>query len=790
VRELTPPYDSSITELDLAVPIARAVSLRVDPLTVTGGRSGSFSLIAENTGNTVIAGRLDGSDPEAAVSFRFDPEHVRLAPGEHAVIDMRAQARRRLVGTPVARILGVYLDDADDAFFTEPAAQPKARADETPLANATLIQRPVLSRGGLSLLGLLASVSVFAIVITIALSRLVGQSTADRNLALQVAEARNAGSGIGTSGIAGTVRQLTTKQPEAGVSVSVYSASNTSTPVATTATDRKGAYRFAQLPAGGYKLSFRGAGFVQIWYPAAVTDADADTVTLTPGQQRTGVDVTIGGVPATISGTVTGDDVSAATLYLETAPATGAQFDAAQVTPLTAGPTNPLPNDGNAIVQTVPIGSDGTFTLTNVPSPSVYDIVVTKVGYATSTQQINVSAGEDRTGVQIELLKGDGLISGTASSQSGPLGGVTITATSGQQTVTTVSLTDTQVGAFTLRNLPTPGTYTLIARLGGYTTQTLSLTLTAGQKLTGVAVTLGRSSGALRGMVTTADGQGAGDVAVTVTDGLHTVQTETESTGTVGAWQVGGLALPGTYTITFARSDLASQTISLALDAAGDITPGSQGAHIDASGRVVVGMQSATAVVYGTVEQCTAGVPPGCAAEAVGEATVTLDSGTKSYTVTSASVPHRGAYRVANLPPGTYTLTVAIGSGTTPSSVEFVLRAGDVLNRDVVLPTPASIAGLVEQACSTGGSESGSACPPAPLGGWFVFLYAAGDYPGKLAQPAQQANASGAFTFTDVDAGDYIVAVGPTSDPSGAVASRRVTVQPSKRTNVTIVVPS
>jgi hypothetical protein len=235
VRELTPPYDSSITELDLAVPVARAVALRVDPLTVTGGRSGSFSLIAENTGNTVVDGRLAGSDQEGAVRFEFDPEYVRLAPGEHAVIDLQARARRRLVGTPAARILGLHLDDADDSILAVPGAvpPPAAHPDSAPLANATFIQRPVFSRGALSLLGLLASISVFAIVITIALSRLVGQSTADRNLALQVAEARNTGSGTGTSGIAGTVRQLTSRQPEAGVSVSVFSASNTSTPVAT-----------------------------------------------------------------------------------------------------------------------------------------------------------------------------------------------------------------------------------------------------------------------------------------------------------------------------------------------------------------------------------------------------------------------------------------------------------------------------------------------------------------------------------------------------------------------------
>ncbi|HET8582967.1 MAG TPA: carboxypeptidase regulatory-like domain-containing protein [Jatrophihabitans sp.] len=793
VRELTPPHDSSITELDLTVPASRAVSLRVDPLTVTGGRSAGFSVIAENTGNTVVTGLLDGSDPEGHVEFDFDPARVDLAPGEHAVIDLRARARRRLMGTPVARTLGLYLDESDEPFFATPEPDPeqqKARDERAALAHATFIQRPVLSRGAISLLGLLLTVSVFAIVITIALSRLVGQSTADRNLALQVAEARNAGSGVGTSGIAGTVRLLTTKAPEPGVSVSVYSASDTSTPIATTATNKQGGYAFGQLPAGGYKLSFRGAGFVQVWYPAAATDADASTVTVAPGQQKTGVDVTLGGVPATISGTVTGDDVSAATLYLETLP-TGVSPADARAAPLgiaapanPGNPVNPLPGDGGAIVQTVPIGSDGTFTLTNVPSPSVYQLVVTKVGYATSTQQIDVGAGEDRTGIEIDLLQGDGLISGTVNSTSGPLGGVTLTATTGQQTVSTVSLTSAPIGTFTLRNLPTPGTYTVVAQVNGYSTQTMTLTLAAGEKLTGVAVSLSRSSGSLHGTVTTANGAGAGDVSVTVTDGLHTVQTETESTGSVGAWTVGGLPVPGTYTITFARADLASQTVSVSLDSAGDVTPGSQSAQLDATGSLAVRMQSSTAVVYGTVTQ--PGGTQNCAGTTrLGEASVTLNSGAQSYVVTTASVPAAecGDYRVEDLPPGTYTLTVAAGSGTTPASVVFTLRAGDVAQHDVTLSRPASIAGTVK-VCDS----SGHNCTAAPTG-WTVFLYPDADFanPEGFVQETKT-GADGAFAFSGVDAGDYVVAVSEGGVPDSLAGTGNVTVRPSAQSTAVVYV--
>ncbi len=40
VRELTPPEDSSITEIDLTVPAAKAMQVRVDPVAVTAGKRG------------------------------------------------------------------------------------------------------------------------------------------------------------------------------------------------------------------------------------------------------------------------------------------------------------------------------------------------------------------------------------------------------------------------------------------------------------------------------------------------------------------------------------------------------------------------------------------------------------------------------------------------------------------------------------------------------------------------------------------------------------------------------
>jgi type II secretory pathway pseudopilin PulG len=782
VRELTPPHETTVADVDLTVPSADAVLLNLDPLAVTAGRTAAFTVLVENTGNTMLRARPAGEDPEGKVRFEFEPADLELAPGEHAVVDMRLKARRKLTGSPTVRTFNLYLDRfSPNAFFAAPDTAPSgpSREDEDALATGTFLQRSVLARSALSLLGLLAAITVFAIVITIAVSRLVGQSAADRNLALQIAAARNSTTTSGTSGIAGTVRLLTKGTPVSGVTVVVFDAGNTSVPLATTATDSRGRYQVTNLAAGKFKIEYRGAGLVQLWYPGAATDADASTVTLATGQQQTGLDVSLGGVPASISGSVTGDDVSAATLYLETLGPPGSSSSQVSTNSVpSGGAVSPIA--GSAVVQTVPIGADGIFTLSNVPSPASYQLVVMKTGYATSTQQVDVAAGQVRTGVNILLSKGDGSIAGTVTAGSGPLGNATISATTGQTAVNTVTLTGNQAGTFTLRQLPTPASYTLVASASGYASQTLTVTLTAGQNLTGLAITLSSSSGKLSGAVSVQHPARAPTpatgVAVTVTDGQLTVRTETESTTDPGQWEVGGLPIPGTYTVTFSRADLATETVSVSLDATGRVTQGTLG-----SAGISVMMRSATAVVYGTVSQ--AGSSTSCSGSTdLGEATVTLNSGTATYTVITASVPAArcGQYRVENVPPGTYTLTASAGSGTSPKSRVITLGAGDEARADFDLEAPASLSGVVE-------TSAGDL-----LCGWTVDLYLQDQYPFTTLRttttpPVGSGGTctTGTFSFTDIPAGTYVISVGPA--PGNPVTTVRKTVQPSQQLTGVVV---
>jgi len=763
VRELTEPHAIAVEEIEVLVPAAPAVHVQLDPVTVYGGRRASFGAVVENRGNTTLTGQLGGTDAEDKLKFAFAPETIRLAPGEHRIVELTTRAKRPLTGSPAVRVFTVHLRDPE----TAPAAA-NPEAEEPPaLATGTFLQRPWLSRGPISLVGLLAAVTVFAIVLTVALARLVGQSAADRDLALQVAQARNATGSAGTASISGTVRLLTSGTAMPGVAVEAFRASDVANAVATTATNNAGAFTLPNLADGAYKLRFRGAGFLQVWYPGAATDADASTVTLQPGQQLTGLSVRLGGVPGTISGTVTGADLAGATVYLELPGSATA-----------AEPANTdVPGTGEPIVRTVPVGSDGLFTIANVPSPSVYDLVVSKTGFANDVQRVDLAGGENRKGISLRLRQGDGLISGQVDGPTGGLGGATITATSGGTVARTVSLTQDQPGAFTLVGLPTPASFTLVVSKDGYASQTLTVTLAAGEKLTGVAVSLGASAGSLGGTVRLADGAGAAGVTVTVSNGVLTVQTVTDSSeengAVVGGWTVGGLTIPSTYTVTFSRADLASQTVSVSLDQSGDLTPGSGGALIGAGGGIEVSMRSATASVSGTVKQRGLG---SSVAVPVGEVQISLVSGTSTFTVTSASVPAAevGRFEIDGVPPGTYTMSVN-RRGTSPVSSIVTLTAGRTQPENPVLASPAGISGVV--ATSDGQVRAG----------WQVRLYLADQYPTVVARTTTT-NSAGRYTFADVDAPQsYVLEArpSPSNAPLGSVTEQ---IDPSEQLTADIAV--
>lgn len=765
VRELTPPERSSVEELVLVVPEAPSTRVRIDPMSITIGRSGRMSILVENAGNTAVTGWLAADDNESKLRARFDPRQVDLAPGEHLVADVRVKGKRPFAGPPAVRTLNVHLvegrpgavAEADDEQAPslevgkgkrkDPFAPPDPEAQ--PAAVAMVLQKALLSRGPIGLVGLLAAITVFAIVITLALSRIVGQSAQDRNLALEIAAAQEQAQTGGSSGLGGTVSELTSGKPAKGVAVAVFKADDLVDPVATLATAADGSYRVNGLSAGDYKVSFRGAGFQPLWFPTALDPENAEVVKVEELNRVNGVDVSLSGEPASISGKVNGNDVEDATVTLQLpaatiSPAPGAQGGLA----VPNGAATATETEDGAVVDTVPVGADGRFSFAGVPSPSEFDVVVSKEGFATTTTRVDVGAGEERKGVQLNLRKGDGIVKGQVYSAGRPLGGVTLTATSGESSVSSVSLED---GTFTLLQLPTPATYTLVATKDRFASQALSITVGDSTPVTGISMSLGSSSTTLGGRTLSADGsRPLGGVTVTVTDGTQVIQTASRTTGDVaggggspGQWEVSGLAIPGTYTVTFSGPALATQTRSVDLDASGTSSA------IDAL------MQPATGALTGTVRQQTAG-----ADEKVGEVTVEVTSGTTSFTVITATWPRsdRGKYFIDQIPPGSYTVTMSKPGVRPTSTIVEIPASTQPTPHSPTLARAASLSGYVVRGPLT--AHGPNTPPPGAAGsGYYVLLYRAVDYPVNPYRTIVT-DANGRYSFPDIDAPEtYVVEV-------------------------------
>jgi hypothetical protein len=239
-----------------------------------------------------------------------------------------------------------------------------------------------------------------------------------------------------------------------------------------------------------------------------------------------------------------------------------------------------------------------------------------------------------------------------------------------------------------------------------------------------VSVTLISGVGSISGIVSTTDSGPAGGVTVSATDGKVTVTTVSLSVGQVGSYTLAGLPVPDTFTVTFSRPDLASQTQAIALSATGQ----SNLTGIDAS------LVSQTGAVFGTVTQQNG--------QALGEVDVLLSSGTASYEVDSATIPTLGAFEIDGVTPGTYTISFTRRGGQPTSSIVTVV-AGQRLQFNPVLNPAASISGTVV--------NSSNPANRLPVPGAQVTLFLATQFP-TVSVTSVLTDSHGNFVFNNVDA--------------------------------------
>lgn len=714
--------------LDVVVPRYDALNMRVEPSSITAGGTATFGLLLENRGNDKITTTLSGSDEESIVGIEFNPAEITLEPGETEIIRAEASGGRPWFGVMAARVLTFSASGLDPA----------------PETVATFIQRPRVGRWVMSLAGLIAAISVFAIVITNSFEAVAENQRVGQDL-IEVAlddDPENLGAVSTNPGSITGVVTGAGEAPLAGITLELFGIDNGEAPVGATSSSADGTYSFTGLNAQDYKVLASGAGFSRLWLGGDSFD-DATAVSVNLGEVADGNDLVLEGRPGSVAGQVIAADPAGAVaiLYRE-----GEAIESLV----------------DAEVARVDVAPDGTFLFEEVPSPAAYVLAIAKQGFSAERRPVRLNGGQAAEGIEVLLRAGNGTIAGEVVGPDGALGNVTIEATDGVSTISTVSLTTGDLGAFALRELPTPGTYTVTFTRDGYAPESLSVSLDEVVTVDDISVRLAPALGRIEGVVRTS----ATTVGASITLSGAGVTRTTKADSTTGAYVLDELPVPGSYTVTFSAPGHTSQTTAVSLSAAGGIAPT---ASRDAT------LTRSSATLRGVVSDHLSAPVTG--------AKVTLSDGATTFITYSADAATPGQYRLGGIPPGVYTLTIErTGSGLRSVIIELI--GGQDRVQDIELLRPTLISGIVRQQENLGDTTG------PPIEGQIVELYLAAEFSGDPIQ-STTTDVNGFYVFTDIDAPQtYVVAVRQSVADPTILISRTLDLEPAvPREDIDLLVP-
>lgn len=298
VRESLGDLVPTLVEFDLLVDPIEQFSLHLDPTTVTVGRRAAFTAAVRNNGNTTLEVELAASDPELILTTTFVPPTVLVYPNTSGVARIETQGKRPWFGSPQVRVLTVTATSGPTVTQSV----------------AAVVQRPIIGRRVLTLLGLLTAITVFALVLAATFGNIARRANANAELIKQSLGGNDpASSGAAPAQMGGAVTS-STGQNLSGVTVELFDvAKGPGVAVATTVTDSVGGFNLAAVSAGTYRVKFSAAGFGDVWFPTAATFEQAEDVVVEAGAVAA-VDAQMVGQPAIVSGVVQGPDVVGATV--------------------------------------------------------------------------------------------------------------------------------------------------------------------------------------------------------------------------------------------------------------------------------------------------------------------------------------------------------------------------------------------------------------------------------------------------------------------------------------------
>jgi hypothetical protein len=766
--------DFVVTGVVLDVASKPKVRIGLDPQSQAAGSKAQYGLIVANLGNTAVDATAMAIDPEEEAEFSYEPQSLTLLAGDQDVVRVSVRAKRPWFGQPKVRVLSFVVNTPEPV--------------ET---MGTMVQRPRIGRGLITLLGLIAAAAVFGAVLLRTLSGVVDQAAIDDQI-VERALAATGEDGATVSRNPGSIRGVAVSGVDggglAGLTATLYG-DDPSTPLGTSATSDTGAFIFDKLGAGTYRVKLSGAGFADSWYAGGTEFVQATELVLddreqcdlevtpacegdgsgsdTDGDGGDGSDggtagggsaggaggatsgIALTGLPGTVGGKVAADDPTGATATLVIASPTAGEVD--------------------AVAATIDVSADGSFSLVNVPTPQVYTLKVERNGSATALRTIDLGPGQVKDDLLIRLDVGAGVITGLVTSDGLPVPGATIDVSDGTTTLSTVSLTEGEVGSYTVRDLSVPGTYTVTVTADRFAPASQVVVLTDDDPTPSIRLFLTPSVGRISGVVTNSDNEPLGGVSVRVAGGETVASSATVSTGDIrrGGFEVANLPVPGSYTVTFSRPGYLDQVVLVALEPVGtrfnrtDLRVALRRDLVSVTGRVLR--------IDGSAAR---------------RATVTLTDGVTTRTVLTADTP-AGRYTFSGVAPGSYTLTARLeGTQTALEIINATPGAETLPVDDIRLSEQASIEVTVEFANPQDASSATE-----------IRLYAADRFPStNLADvldsiPIGDGVRNGdleKFLFVPVGAPtDYVVAIfdGPTSTsviaslPVSSVAAQRVLVE-------------
>lgn len=617
------------------------LDLDLRPAIVTGGSEAAIEATIHNTGNSTIEVSVVAIEPTREVDCTVDPATFTIPQGDEAMIDVIMRGPRPWFGEPQIRSIQITATTGDVVVEKMGTFRQKAR----------------IPRGLITALILASIVLLWALIFLFVVSEL---RRGDPPAKVVGADFVTGPENIPLTAIAATVEGKVTASttgagvPRITVEALRVTADGSLRPVGSAATDDDGMYSLKSLIPGKYLLRFSADGYSEIWYPSSPSQTGAESVALDPRTVSSGIDVVLTGATGRLLGNIT--------------PPPGAPDVPLTVTAtLVDGVSNP--DDPDALPFSVTIETaNGEIDLGGLPTPGTYQVTVTGDGFQTQQFEQTLDGGQASVINTVGIIAANGSITGIVQDRNGTrLGGVFVTARSGDTEFNTITPTAGNVGQFTLSRLVTPETYVLTFAQPGASSTTAALSLSAGENRSGVIAELVSGNGTVTGTIVSATGDALGGITVTVLGDGFTSETSTLTTsgtaGGPGSFTVSGIPVPGNYTVSVSSPTLLTETLGVNLQAAGEQSVGT------------VTMLAVNGVVRGTVSGPSGGL---------GGATVVLSDGTQRTRTTTSATNPAGAYAFADTPAGSYTVTVS-ANGVATKVVLVSVDAGGTTQQNISL---------------------------------------------------------------------------------------------------------